>query len=377
MSQTMEIILPKTEDQFTKYLEAAQLTEQVFQNVVGYKALVLEPITSKAQYEELKSLKNKNIVKVRTRTVEVCEAGRAEANRISAEWLSVQKKYVGIVKETEDLFNQRLAEWEEIDKARQREEEAEKKLAFREKIIANAGIQATPDQYKYLTDVEFQAFFDAQCLLIQQAKEKAEADKKAAELLEAQKAQAAADALKNAHRDIRYKTMLSIGFSYSEVSKRFICEIVNYIALKIEETDVYDVSDEAFNTLITESQAVITEAKAKRDADNAAALAKKAEDDARAKIAIEDAQKKADEEAQKRAELAAENARKAAEEAARIAEIKRKALAPDKEKLAEFVASIKPDYPIVATDQGLAIVARAKHLFTILVKDLNDHIAKL
>lgn len=342
------------------------ITEQkLMQLEQDYTNLAITPITNDAELDMATEAK-RDLRTTRTTAVKICKAGREEAVSIQRMWLDKEKSIVSRVEAIEKPLDENIDAYKAIAEKKRLEEEAEKKIVFRKNIIDNAGITAPEADYKYLDDASFQAFFQSQCLLIQEAKalkEKQEQEEKDREVL---KKQAAEDALKNAYKDIRHKTMVAMGFQYAQISQQYIFEIVNFLTLKVTEEEVMNQDELTFTNMNIKSQNAIDNAKKQRDAAAVKALTDKAEAEANQKIA-------ADAERTRLAKKAEDDKL----EAIKIADIKKKALAPDKDKLTEFVQSINPDYPIVATEEWRVIVARAKQLFTLLSADLIARIEKL
>lgn len=369
--------MPEIIDTVSTALVENNLTEQkLIQLEKDYKGLALKPITNDEELE-VAMVAKRDLRTTRTTAVKICKAGREDAIAIQKVWLDKEKSIVARVEAIENPLDEQVEAYKEIAAKRQREEEAEKKLSFREKIIQNASIVAEPSVYKYLTDEEFQAFFDAQCLAIQEAKlakEKAEAEEKERE---AMKKKAAEDALANAQKDIRKSKMEAMGFRYSLQSGYFVFEIINVHLIKVHMSDIEDINIAEFQWLCDTWSTEIFEARKKETAKNLEAITNKAIADANAEMEKKNAEQKRIADAEALAKKNAEEAEQKRLEAIRIADIKKKALAPDKEKLQEFVNNIKPDYPIVSSDQGKAVVARAKQLFTITINDLQKYINAL
>jgi hypothetical protein len=420
--KTMEV-LPANyvpEEKFIKELEAAKLTEEVFQNVIAHRALAEKPITSKEEYQKIKDIKNKEVVKVRTRTVEVCEAGRAESNRVSKEWLNVQKKYVGIVKETEEVLNARLEEWEAIDLAKQKEEEAEKKLPLRTNILTNSGITLEPETYKYLTDDEFLTLFNAENEKVAQAKRDAEAAKERLANAEKEKIRIQNETLAKARTDIRVRTVGALGFKPSADGTKYAF-IMADTHIIIQHIDLVEMEDEAFNKFVDDAEKRVHDAHEKEADFKAKVFAEEQKQKSRSnslqalgflysgmnkefifqdittgkviKVSSEEIFALSDEDfdkmfvelrtgvdaikvgAQKIIIKADEDARKAKEKAENDAKAAQEALKPDKEKLLAFVQALSPVYPEVTSDKAKKIVAYAEQLIahskTKLIEQIN------
>jgi len=387
MTDTNMEVLPANyvpEQKFVSELAAAELTEQVFQKIVEYKTLADKPITSKEEYQKIKDIKNKEIVKVRTKTVSVCEAGRAESNRISQEWLNVQKKYVAIVKETEDPINARLEEWEAQEAAKLKAEEAEKKLPMRKTILANIGVTVDDAQIKDLTDDEFLTFVNTETQKIADAKALAEAEEKRKKDEEENRKRIEQETLAREKRNIRVYKLTVLGFKDNASEKKYVCTIGSYVSEIPYE--YLDGSDEVFHSMIQVLETEIHEAYAKKADEDAKALANKkiVEANAEAERIKLEAENKAKAEAD-RLKLEAENKAKAEaekkrqEEEAKKAEEARKAALPDKQKLLDFVNSmaIRLPLPDVKTEQAKKIADYAKQLISLTQQKLTEQINKL
>lgn len=104
----------------------------------------------------------------------------------------------------------------------------------------------------------------------------------------------------------------------------------------------------------------------------------KAIKDANDELARKTAEQKRKADAEALAKKQAEDAEAKRLEDIRIAELKKKALAPDKDKLQEFLTNFKLDLPTgIVTAEGQAVVARAKQLHAIMTDDLQKRITAL
>lgn len=234
--------MPEIIDTVSTALVENNLTEQkLVQLETDYRELALKPITNDEELE-VAMVAKRDLRSTRTTAVKICKAGREEAIAIQKTWLDKEKAIVARVEAIENPLDAQVEAYKAIAEARQKEEEAEKKLPFRQKIIQNAGITAEDSTYKYLTDPEFQAFFDIECTKIAEAKaakEKAEAEEKERE---AMKKKAAEEALLNAQKDIRKSKMEAMGFRYSMQSGYFVFEIINLHLIKVHTNDIMDIN---------------------------------------------------------------------------------------------------------------------------------------
>ena len=346
-------------DQVSQSLAKENITEQKLSQLEkDYAALAIKPITNDEELEVAR-LAKADLRTTRTTADKICKAGREEAILIQRLWIDKGKSIISRVEAIEKPLDENIDAYKAIAIERQRKEEAEKKLPMRTKLLEWAGIISTPDEFQFLSDTEFLEFFNTKAeekKVAEQAQKDKEANDK---LIEEWKRKAAEDALKNAYKDLRDKSMLALWFKKSDVSQKFIFEIFNVGVYVAEFSTVYDCTDAEFDVYYNTYVKAVDSIK-KEDADRKqAAMQEKANADALAKIEA-DKKIKAD-----------------ADEKAKLAEIKKKALLPDKQKLQEFVDSLKWDYPVVATEAGQAIVARAKYLIDTSKKDLQARINQL
>lgn len=343
-------------DQVSQSLAKENITEKkIAQLEKDYMALATKPITNDEELAAVMPAKS-DLRTTRTTSVKICKAWREEAIAIQRLWIEKEKSIVSRIEAIEKPLDEKIEAYKAIAIERQKKEEAEKKLPIRTKLLEGAWIVATPDEFQFLSDTEFLEFFNTK------ADEKKAADEAAAKkiaddkLIEEGKRKAAEDALKNAYKGMRDKVLTSMGFNKSEVSGRFIFEIINIGVWEVTLEKVYAWDDKQFDELCSELSIQVNRLKKQKEERDTKLMQDKANADALAKIEA-DKKAKAD-----------------ADEKAKLAEIKKKALLPDKQKLQEFVDSLKWDYPIVATEAGQAIIARAKYLIDTSKKDLQAKI---
>ena len=347
------------EQQVITELAKENITElKLSQLEQDYAELAKKPITSDEELALVMPAKA-DLRTTRTTSVKICKAWREDAIAIQRLWIEKEKAIVARIEAIEKPLDENIESYKAIAIERQKKEEAEKKLPIRTKLLEWAGVKIVPDEFQFLSDTDFLNYFNMK------ADEKKLDDLNKANEAERQrqidedKKKAVEDALKNAWKDLRDKDMQMLGFKKSEVSGRFIFEIINVGVWEAPFEKVYAWDQTNFDVYLAELSTQVERIKKQKADMDAEATRKRIEAETLAKI-----------EADKKAQAMAD-------EKAKLAEIKKKALLPDKQKLQEFVDSLKWDYPIVSTDAGNAIIARAKYLIDTSKKDLQARINQL